>query len=245
MNLDHAPCGGAAGLDRGYPYSDGRIGTWGYDFLDGGRLVAPSRADLMAYCRPRWISDYHFTNALRYRLVDEGAPAKQAAVRPVKALLLWGGIDADSIPFLEPAFVVDARPELPQLGGEYQLTGQTEGGIDLFSLTFIMPDVADGDGSSSFVFALPVEPSWAGSLASITLSRTRRLSETGCRHRYPHVHSARSEHRTGERHPARRAADGRGGDRRAAGGGRQCRRTLQPWDSRCRSVEPVKAWRSG
>ncbi len=33
-----------------------------------------------------------------------------------------------------------------------------------------MPDVADGDGGSSFVFALPVQPEWEGNLASITLS---------------------------------------------------------------------------
>ena len=33
-----------------------------------------------------------------------------------------------------------------------------------------MPDVADGDGSSSFVFVLPIQPGWEGSLASITLS---------------------------------------------------------------------------
>ena len=33
-----------------------------------------------------------------------------------------------------------------------------------------MPAIADGDGSSSFAFVLPVEPGWAGSLSSVTLS---------------------------------------------------------------------------
>ena len=33
-----------------------------------------------------------------------------------------------------------------------------------------MPKKADGDGSSSFVFVLPVRPEWEGSLASVTLS---------------------------------------------------------------------------
>jgi len=32
-----------------------------------------------------------------------------------------------------------------------------------------MPEVADGDGSSSFAFVLPVPPEWEGSLATITL----------------------------------------------------------------------------
>ena len=108
MSLYHAPCGGAGGPDSSYPYPDGSIGTWGYDFRDGGRLVHPRVGrDLMTYCSPRWISDYSFTNALRYRLFDEGPPAAAIAASS-KSLLLWGGVGADSVPYLEPAFVVDA-----------------------------------------------------------------------------------------------------------------------------------------
>ena len=33
-----------------------------------------------------------------------------------------------------------------------------------------MPRTADGDGASSFAFALPVEPGWAGELAGVTLA---------------------------------------------------------------------------
>ena len=33
-----------------------------------------------------------------------------------------------------------------------------------------MPETADGDGSSSFAFALPVRPGWEVSLGTITLS---------------------------------------------------------------------------
>ena len=167
MSLDHAPCGGASGLDRGFPYPDGSIGVWGYD-LESSALVSPVRPDLMGYCGRRWISDYHFTNALRYRLFDEGAPAAVAA--RTRSLLLWGGMDADSVPYLEPTFVVDAPAELPQYGGEYRLTGQTGSGDELFSLFFDMSEIADGDGRSSFAFVLPVQPGWADSLASITLS---------------------------------------------------------------------------
>ena len=169
MSLDHAPCGGAAGVDGGYPYPDGSIGAWGYDF-EGSELISPGRPDLMAYCGPRWISDYHFTNTLRYRLVDEGAPEAVAVAESSRSLLLWGGIGTDSIPFLDPAFVVDAPAALPDTAGEYRLTGRTESGAELFSLSFDMPEVADGDGSSGFVFVLPVQPGWADNLANITLS---------------------------------------------------------------------------
>ena len=33
-----------------------------------------------------------------------------------------------------------------------------------------MPEIADGDGRSSFVFALPVEDAWPAELASLSLS---------------------------------------------------------------------------
>lgn len=89
---------------------------------------------------------------------------------PIRCLLLWGGIDADRVPFLEPVFVIDAPPALPDASGEYQVTGHSGEGTVLFSLPFEMPIIADGDGSSSFLFMLPVQPGWEGSLASVTLT---------------------------------------------------------------------------
>ena len=165
LSLRHAPCGGPRGIDYSFPYPDGSIGVWGYDFRNGGSLVQPSRPDVMAYCRPRWISDYYFTNALRFRLARTEPYLDQTT-----SLLLWGGVGADSVPFLEPAFVVEAPPALPGSAGEYRLTGRTGGGAVLFSQSFAMPEVADGDGSSSFAFAIPVRDGWEGSLAAITLS---------------------------------------------------------------------------
>ncbi len=66
--------------------------------------------------------------------------------------------------------MVDAAASLPEAAGDYRITGLGARGEELFSLGFNMPDVADGDGSSSFAFVLPVEPGWASSLESITLS---------------------------------------------------------------------------
>ena len=176
LNLLHAPCGHfLQGVDPSFPYPDGSSGAWGYDFRNNGRLVSPDTPDLMSYCggttnfRGRtgnqWISDYHFTNALRYRLFDEGTPAVAT-----ESLLLWGGVAADSVPYLEPVFVVNAPPTLPDSAGEHRITGRTANGRQLFSFSFAMPEVADGDGSSSFAFVLPARPGWAGALASITLS---------------------------------------------------------------------------
>ena len=169
MNLEHAPCGGAFGPDPSFPQPDGSIGSWGYDFVKG-ELVSSATADLMSYCRPRWISDYYFANALRFRLSDDDHEALRSPAS-TQALLLWGGLSPEGEPFLEPALVVDAPPNLPRAGGEYELTGQAADGAELFSLTFDMAAVADAEGESGlFVFALPTRPGWAGSLASLTLS---------------------------------------------------------------------------
>ncbi|MXW65894.1 MAG: hypothetical protein F4Z72_02615 [Gemmatimonadales bacterium] len=168
MNLQHAPCGRPGAPDPAFPNSDGSIGSWGYDFGTGA-LVPPSTPDLMSYCRDRWISDFSFSNALRYRLVDEPqGSAGAAAERP--ALLLWGGTGPDGEPFLEPAFALSAPPSLPRAGGDHTLIGADENGRELFRLSFAMKEVADGDGRSLFAFALPVQPGWAETLAAITLS---------------------------------------------------------------------------
>ena len=114
LSLQHAPCGPVDGPDPSFPYHDGSVGTWGYDFRDGGALVHASTPDLMSYCGPQWISDYNFTNSLRYRLFNEGVPAATATAA-TQSLLLWGGIGADTIPVLEPAFVVNAAARTPRL----------------------------------------------------------------------------------------------------------------------------------
>ena len=168
MSLQHAPCGGASGPDPLFPDPNGQIGAWGYDFRNG-LLVPPHRPDLMGYCGPHWISGYHFTNALAHRLADEGS-APAVATAPARSLLLWGGVDADGEPFLNPAFAVEAPAALPDSAGDYTLTGRDASGSEIFSLSFAMPELAPGDGRSSFAFVLPVLPEGAGGLASITLS---------------------------------------------------------------------------
>ncbi len=173
MSLEHAPCGDPfpANPEPAFPQPDGSIGAWGYDFRSR-TLVHPSFADIMGYCPPReWIGGFHFSNALRFRLSDYDHPAlPDRAGQTTATLLVWGGVDRNGAPFLEPAFVVDAPARLPDAAGDHRLTGRTADGAELFSMSFAMPDVPDGDGSSAFAFTVPVQSSWAGTLASITLS---------------------------------------------------------------------------
>ena len=151
-----------------YPHEQGSIGAYGFDFRAPGRVVWPRARDIM--CGADWISDYHFAKAFRHRLFDDGATDAVAAAAPRGSLLLWGGVDVERKPFLEPAFVIDAPAALPDFAGDYRITGRTAGGGHLFAVSFTMPATADGNGSSSFAFALPVRAGWEGSLATITLS---------------------------------------------------------------------------
>jgi hypothetical protein len=167
MSLLHAPCGNPQQVDGRYPYRDGSIGAWGYD-AGSGNLVPPGHSDLMAYCSPFWIGSYHFSRALRYRLAVE--EPREYRSSPARSLLLWGGADAAGVPFLEPAFAVDAPASLPVSGGEYRLVGRDGGGGELFSLDFDMRTMTHGDGRSSFSFVLPVQSGWDATLASLTIT---------------------------------------------------------------------------
>ncbi|MDE2793704.1 MAG: hypothetical protein OXL34_02700 [Gemmatimonadota bacterium] len=168
--LGDAPCGRVVRLDRSYPDPLGAIGTWAYDPRGSGRLIPPTRLDIMSYCDPVWISEYHFTNALRFRVSEADSVGLPTVGPSTRALLLWGGVDAEGSPFLEPTFVVDAPPALPRSPGRFRLAGRTGDGAELFSFSFEMPVVADGDGDSGFAFVLPVGAGWEARLAGITLS---------------------------------------------------------------------------
>ena len=174
LSLLHAPCGGPAGVDPWFPHLNATIGAWGYDF-EQDTLVTPHAYDLMSYCTDRgyWISDFSFNQAISHRISrgSSESAAAAAVTGSVPTLLIWGGRDADGVLYLDPAFVVDAMPSLPDSGGDYSVDGATMDGTPLFSISFDMPVQADAQGEeTSFVFALPLQPAWAGNLASITLS---------------------------------------------------------------------------
>ena len=167
MTLKHSPCGNVDAADLRYPYGNGTIGAWGYNSRTR-TLVHPNTPDLMSYCGPRWISDYSFSKALEYRRGAHRAVAKPPAL--TTTILLWGRVKASGELVLEPAFVVNAPPVLPQTSGPYWLIGEDADGSELFAFSFNMAASADGDGGAVFAFALPVQPEWADELERITLS---------------------------------------------------------------------------
>ena len=170
-SLGHAPCG-PVGDDPDYPYPGGFLGGWGYN-VEADELMSPHRFDVMSYCDPIWISDFYYTKAFRWRLRSQWDVAGGSAAmseQPEPSLLLWGGVDANGAPFIEPALAVDAPAKLPESPGEHRLVGRSQRGVELFSLDFAMPATAHPEAGSYFAFALPVRESWKENLASITLT---------------------------------------------------------------------------
>ena len=169
VGLLHAPCGRPGFVDHDFPQKDGSIGAWGYD-QRGDTLVKPKTRDLMSYCNPRWISEYHFSYMIRRRAAAKRARDRGTGAHSRESLLLWGGVNGDGAPFLEPAVVVNAPPTLVAEDGDYQLTATAIGGDTLLSFPFAMQEVVDGGGGKLFALAVPAQPEWAGNLATITLS---------------------------------------------------------------------------
>ena len=170
MSLRHAPCGGPSGPDPDFPYANGSSGVWGYDF-EHHVLVDPEFfRDLMGYCRPDWISDYHFRKAMDFRLAAEmDSRSVSAADRgpPERMLLLWGSAGNGEL-LLEPAFMVDAPLTLPEADGPYLLEGFGPGGQRYFSFAFTPDPVEFGGGQ--FLFTVPHDPERHGALERVVLS---------------------------------------------------------------------------
>ena len=186
LGLRHTPGTRGSYNDPEYPYLDHMIGAWGLairdvcawhqghrDFwctFDAGALISPSTPDVMSYNRDVWISDYHFEKALAHRLRVEASSVAALRAAPTRTLLLWGGESESGGLHLDPAFVVDAMPVLPDSTGGYTLTGRDADSRELFSVAFAMPEIADGDeAAGGFVYTLPVQPGWEA-LASVTLT---------------------------------------------------------------------------
>ena len=123
----------------------------------------------MGYCRPDWVSDYHFTRAFEYR-VDSELGSDAAALReralPESVLLLWGDIDTDGVT-MDPAFLFESEPVLPEAPGPYRVEGIGPSGTTVFSYSFTPSPLEYG--GASFVFMVPYDRERDGALERIVL----------------------------------------------------------------------------
>ena len=174
MNLLHVPCGVSNSLDPYYPHDSGAIGAWGYNLVNN-TLEHPSIPDLMGYCSPVWISDYHFKKAMNYRVMEESR-ITASYMSETNSMLVWGRVNESGELFLEPVFVIDTKPSLPHEDGPYRMEGFDSDGSRLFTLNFSMSEIADGEGGA-FAFAIPVQADWSFRLTRVTLSGPEGYAE--------------------------------------------------------------------
>jgi hypothetical protein len=186
----HTPCGGGAGVDQRFPYSDGGIGVWGFDFRNM-RLRAPvgppdsaAHKDFMGYCSPQWISDYSFAALATRRAAISGVAASvreggEVAVsgpttRPLAAgqtrqVLLLGGDDAAR--WGHPADGAEAPAGHPVTAQVLDVAGTV---ID--QVTVYRTDYGHGDGAS---LELPTPRAGWAALALQANDGTRRTVHLG------------------------------------------------------------------
>ncbi|MCY4648230.1 MAG: M66 family metalloprotease [Gammaproteobacteria bacterium] len=171
LSLRHAPCGGPAGVDPDFPYPDGSIGVWGYDFGNGSMVPPHLSKDIMTYCRTLpWLSDFYYEKVIDHRaeLAADAASAPLAASNPPSDMLVLAGGVVDEDLWIEPVFAMRAAARLPDAPGPYRIRGTGSDGQPLFSLDFTPTE--DGHGGKHFFFTVPIESDWENALERITLT---------------------------------------------------------------------------
>lgn len=170
----HAPCGGPANPDPGFPYTGGIIGAWGFNVRTNA-LIPRTNPDLMTYCGPEWISDYTYKAVFNYRGSSATSAATTAAV---SGLLVWGRVGNDGTIILEPAVQINAPVSLPQ-GGAYLLEATDASGATLFSYTFDPEATSDhaGPPERHFAFVIPLSNATAARLQGVSVSGRGRSSD--------------------------------------------------------------------
>ncbi len=168
LSLRHAPCGGALGTDPAFPYPDGRVGVWGYDFRSGSVVPPDGGRDVMSYCRSfPWLSDFYFEQVIDYRAELAASALLAASDPPSDMLVLWGGA-VDGELWIEPVFSMRAAARLPEAWGPYRVRGTASDGRTLFSLDFAPTE--DEHGGKHFFFTVPIEADWEDALERIALT---------------------------------------------------------------------------
>ena len=171
LDLLHAPCGGALGTEPDFPYPNGSIGVWGYDFRDGSVVSPERRRDIMGYCYELgWLSDYYYEKVIRVRANKDETWTNESlsgAGPEGEMLVLWGGVLNGELR-IEPVHSMTTTPKLPAERGAYRIEGIGRGGENEFSLSFTPGE--DKYGNKYFFFAVPIEADWEDSLERITLT---------------------------------------------------------------------------
>jgi hypothetical protein len=152
MSRDHAPCGGATGVDPNYPVSTAHLDVQGYDPTQSRLISAAQTYDIMSYCDPVWVSQYNYKGAQSFLESRPISPTTSLISLPritVAGQLQHGHLTLQPITLIEGP----ADPELEP--GEYTLTLYGERTV---SVPFAMNRVADGLDDAQFSLLVPAVP---------------------------------------------------------------------------------------
>lgn len=239
LGRDHSPCGDVGDADPLFPYAGGGIGETGYDITDNALRGPAGLSDYMGYCRPRWTSDYTYSNILEWRRNDTlatggGSTAdSMAAALPAEGpgLLLWGRLGSNGVE-LNPGFQLEARPVLPEAGGPNFLRGMAADGSLLFELSFAgaaVPHARDS-GERQFAWFVPLSAQQLALLERVELSSPHGFAQ----------HVARRESQPGAPGVMADGADRGAVQERLPGGDLRLR-----WDAARNPVAVLRDRRSG
>lgn len=166
----HTPCftgnNRPANPDPQYPFTDGRIGSYGVD-LFGTTIVryAPTAPDIMGYCDGGWASPYSWSAVSVYR-----ASGANRLVTPARSALVISGMIQNGAIRVEPAFsaVIPTTPADPN--GAFIVEARDDAGRVLASQRFSPLPVDHVDANTRpFSIAMPLDIDQQQNVASLTV----------------------------------------------------------------------------
>jgi hypothetical protein len=160
LRLSHAPCGGAAYPDPDYPYGGGLIGHVGVDVYDL-QPISSGHKDVMGYCSPEWISDYHYVKLIMRLLPTHTPPAPPQ--REQEGWLVSGQISPDgtsaSLDYAWPISTTNIQAGSEGFGYRIELRDTSD--VIQYSTVFTPNQAIAQDGttfSSQFALVVPRIP---------------------------------------------------------------------------------------
>lgn len=171
MGRRHAPCGGATNLDPNYPYPGAVIGVVGWDVYSMANGLSTTAAlknpavdtDIMSYCYD-WVSDYTYQGMIDFR--SGVADGIGETAQSTQALLVSGTANGAGV-ILNPSYLIDTRPVLPDGLGQYMIEGLDAAGRSLFRYSFTPKEIDHAPGETHFTFAIPVSDATRDALVSV------------------------------------------------------------------------------
>jgi hypothetical protein len=173
-HVNSAACGAnPSGPDPNYPYANGLIGNVGVDVYQHLLASATETKDLMSYCWPKWISDYHY---LKIFNVLKASNRQSIAPRQLQAgWLISGLIKPDGTGQLYNAEFMDAAAVVQEPGeGLYQVELYDSSGGIQFRYNFNPSEVASEDETVHPAYFSVVVPQMTN-LATIQLKQGATL----------------------------------------------------------------------